>query len=49
MGKLTFAVEFRKLQESMDAENQKNIRNMVDGQLIVLIVNNEEKLKVEGK
>ena len=40
MGKLTFAV---------DAENQKNIRNMVDGQLIVLIVNNEEKLKVEGK
>lgn len=35
--------------ESLDAENQKNIRNMVDGQLIVLIVNNEEKLKVEGK
>lgn len=33
--------------ESLDAENQKKVMDMVDGQLIMLIVNNEEKLKVE--
>ena len=35
--------------ESLDSENQKKIIDMVDGQLIMLIVNNSEKLKVEGK
>ena len=33
--------------ESLDSENQKKVIDMVDGQLIMLIVNNEEKLKVE--
>lgn len=34
--------------ESLDSENQKKVVDMMDGQLIMLIVNNEEKLKVEG-
>ena len=33
--------------ESLDYENQKKVMEMIDGQLIMLIVNNEEKLKVE--
>lgn len=33
--------------ESLDSENQKKVMDMVDSQLIMLIVNNEKKLKVE--
>lgn len=34
--------------ESLDSENQKNVSDMVIGQLIMLVVNDNEKLKVEG-
>ena len=34
--------------ESLDSENQKKVIDMVDGQLIMLIVNNGKELKVEG-
>lgn len=33
--------------ESLDSENKKKVIDMVDGQLVMLIVDNEEKLKVE--
>ena len=35
--------------ESLDSENQKKVIDMVDGQLIMLIVNDGKELKVEGK
>ena len=35
--------------ESLDSENQKKVVDMADGQLIMLIVNDSEKLKVEGE
>lgn len=34
--------------ESLDSENQKKVIDMVDGQLIMLIVNDGKELKVEG-
>lgn len=34
--------------ESLDSENQKKVSNMVNGQLIMLVVNDNTKLKVEG-
>lgn len=34
--------------ESLDSENQKKVSDMVSGQLIMLVVNDNEKLKVEG-
>lgn len=34
--------------ESLDSENQKKVFNMVNGQLIMLVVNDNTKLKVEG-
>lgn len=34
--------------ESLDSENQKKVIDMVDGQLIMLIVNDCKELKVEG-
>lgn len=34
--------------ESLDSENQKKVIDMVDGQLIMLIVNDGKQLKVEG-
>lgn len=34
--------------ESLDSENQKKVSDMVIGQLIMLVVNDNEKLKVEG-
>ncbi len=34
--------------ESLDSENQKKVSNMVRGQLIMLVVNDSGKLKVEG-
>lgn len=34
--------------ESLDSENQKKGSNMVNGQLIMLVVNDNTKLKVEG-
>ena len=34
--------------ESLDSENQKKVSDMVSGQLIMLVVNDSEKLKVEG-
>lgn len=34
--------------ESLDSENQKKVSDMVDSQLIMLIVNDSEKLVVEG-
>ena len=34
--------------ESLDSENQKKVIDMVDGQLIMLIVNDRKELKVEG-
>lgn len=35
--------------ESLDSENQKKVIDMVDGQLIMLIVNDGKELKVEGE
>lgn len=34
--------------ESLDSENQKKVSDMVSGQLIMLVVNDSERLKVEG-
>ena len=34
--------------ESLDSENQKKVSDMVSGQLIMLVVNDNTKLKVEG-
>ncbi len=34
--------------ESLDSENQKKVIDMVDGQMIMLIVNDGKQLKVEG-
>ena len=34
--------------ESLDSENQKKVIDMVDGQLIMLIVNDGKELEVEG-
>lgn len=34
--------------ESLDSENQNKVSGMVSGQLIMLVVNDSEKLKVEG-
>ena len=34
--------------ESLDSENQKKVSDMVSGQLIMLVVNDSGKLKVEG-
>lgn len=35
--------------ESLDSENQKKVIDMVDGQLIMLIVNDGKELKVDGE